>query len=483
MKIQRSAGAHRIANYLRNYDMDVEVIDFASHWSFEELKELVRTRYSSDIIFFGFSTFFNHWSPVLNQFTKWLKESYPATSTIIGGQNVLFTQASNIDYWIDSYGEIAMLYLVKQLTGSGEQINFETIDGKQVIKALHAYPAYNLDSYSIKYETRDFFESYEFATVELSRGCKFKCSFCSYPVLGLKDDVSRSAEDLQEELLYNYDNFGITRYNISDETINDRVEKIIKVADVVDQLPFTPWFNGFVRGDLLINQRPYWDHYAAMQLGGHYYGIETFNHKSGKAVRKGYDPHKMKAGLLDAKEYFASNTQYRGTISLISGLPGETVESFTSGIDWVIDNWADQAIAVYNLVIPNDSSKDTNLSLFSKDPSKFGFRTGKVIDIKNLQSKGSEMEWEHDTMDHITAKQLADNFNNNHFFKFKLSGWMMHYIANLLKSPDMDSIINYDFDREELAKGKGISGYGPIIASQALFVNNYINKKLNWKPI
>ena len=478
-RIQRSAGPHRIANYLRAHDMDVEVIDFASQLSLEKLQELVRSRYSNDIVFFGFSTFFNHWNHTLNQFTEWLKETYPSVATVIGGQNVLFTNASYIDYWIDSYGEIAMLQLVKQLCGSGDPVDYEIIEEKKVIKALHAYPAYNLDSYSIKYESRDFLEPYEFVTVELSRGCKFKCSFCSYPVLGLKEDVSRDANDLQEELLYNYDNFGITRYMISDETINDRVEKVIKVANVVDQLPFTPWFNGFVRADLLINHKPHWDHYTAMQLGGHYYGVETFNHKSGKVVRKGIDPGKMKSGLLEAREYFSSQLPYRGTISLIAGLPGETTETFLSGINWTLDNWTDQAISVYNLVLPNDTSKDTNLSEFSKNPGKFGFRTGNVIKIKNLQSKGSEMTWEHDTMNHITSKQLVEDFNKNHMKKFRPSGWLMFSITNLLKTTNMKDVIDF-FPYAGLYENS-FSDYGPFVRSQVDFVDNYINKKINWK--
>ena len=38
--IARSHGPHKIASFLREYGADVEVLDFAFAWTFEELKDL-----------------------------------------------------------------------------------------------------------------------------------------------------------------------------------------------------------------------------------------------------------------------------------------------------------------------------------------------------------------------------------------------------------------------------------------------------------
>ena len=43
---RRRAGGHRIANFLRSHDWDVEVIDFAAMFSIEELQELCRSTVS-----------------------------------------------------------------------------------------------------------------------------------------------------------------------------------------------------------------------------------------------------------------------------------------------------------------------------------------------------------------------------------------------------------------------------------------------------
>ena len=50
--IARSHGPHKIASFLREYGADVEVLDFAFAWTFEELKDLWKSRYHSKTLFF-----------------------------------------------------------------------------------------------------------------------------------------------------------------------------------------------------------------------------------------------------------------------------------------------------------------------------------------------------------------------------------------------------------------------------------------------
>ena len=42
---------------------------------------------------------------------------------------------------------------------------------------------------------------------------------------------------------------------------------------------------------------------------GHFYGIESFNHKSAKAIGKGMHPDKVKQGLIDVKNYFKEQSE------------------------------------------------------------------------------------------------------------------------------------------------------------------------------
>ena len=69
--------------------------------------------------------------------------------------------------------------------------------------------------------------------MEWSRGCIFKCAFCTYPILGVRDDHSRDENDLYEEMIENYERWGTKYYALADETVNDYHEKLERYAKVI----------------------------------------------------------------------------------------------------------------------------------------------------------------------------------------------------------------------------------------------------------
>lgn len=482
-RIERGNGAHRIATFLRSYDWDVEVIDFCSEWTQEELQELVKSRVGPNTKFFGFSSFISYWTSSANKFTAWLKKTYPGIATMIGGQGCLLTPAENIDYWIDSFGEYAVLELLKYITGNtiiDGRFQLEDSNGKKIIKALRDFPAWNMPSYRVNYQKRDFIESYEMLTIETSRGCRFKCDFCNFPILGVKDDVSRTANDFKEELLFNYNEYGVKNYTIADETFNDRREKIIKYAEAVNDLDFDPWFMAFMRGDLLVNQRDLWGDMLSLGLGGHFYGIETFNHNAGKIIGKGMQPDKLKQGLIDARNYFEPHNIYRGTISLICGLPKETPETFADGINWCKSNWKGQSVTSWYLEVPEYNSPMTNLSAFSKNLEKYGLRRRKMIKKSKkvsdhvlttyFPSLESMSIWEHDGMDQLQAIEILDNFYETVYPKY--------FITTGFSAPT--GLVQYQTnDIKEIIRLEKYNDKSPFINNH---VSEYKRKKLDWKP-
>jgi len=437
---ERSSGAHRIATYLRQHGMDVEVVDFAAHWDIEMLKEFTRKSVTSATLFFGFSVFFNHWNQTMTDFSSWLKAEYPRIKTVAGGQSILDSTLTNIDIWVDSYGETAMLSVARHLAGnSSDKLRFsiEHFGDKKVIKALESYPAYNLKDYANILEVRDFIEPWEWLTVEFSRGCKFSCAFCNFPVLGVKEDTSRSKESFEYEMKYNYDMFGVNRYYVADETFNDRVEKITKFANVVESLDFEPFFSGFIRADLL-SQPNMIQELARLNFGGQYYGIETFNQKSGAVIGKGLDPEKVKKLMLDTKNYFKShNKTYRGTISLIVGLPYDTEDHWNNNRDWLTKIWMSEAMTIFPLCV--GKSESTNQSKFSQNLKKYGLREMSLRTIqrteffKNSMQNKSEIMWEHDSMDIYQARKIAESMQISFAHVNPLDSWQLGWPEILLQ--------------------------------------------------
>jgi len=486
----RNSGGHRIATILRKNSWDIEVFDFAFHVELDILKEFVRQRYSSETRFFGFSTFFSQWSKDLTDFTAWLKKEYPNIPTILGGQDVGTTSAKNIDYWIDSFGEHAIVALLRNLCNfSSEPIKFDNrFTDKKIIKSVRDYPAYPLDSYAIEYEERDYIEKYEWLTVEFSRGCKFKCDFCNFPILGVKGDYTRTQQDFEEEIKRNYDKWGIQHYYIADETFNDRPEKIRKFADVVDsKIDFSPYFSGFMRGDLLISHPESWDDLKTLGVYGQYYGVETFNQAAGKNIGKGMHPDKLKEGLIKYKQ-FMNERPFRASLSFIVGLPKESVDSIEQTMSWLKKNWSDQAVSSYYLEMgfgeDNRLHEMTNVSSMRLNPEKYGISRMNKADFltKVLEKKakgnapGINIEdaflWKHNEMDIVDALEINDRFtkvvNNG-----RIDNWNLHYLT-FLEEKLIEQCNKFSITKQEMHDNTEFK------TKTERFVENYVNKKLGY---
>jgi len=419
---QRPGGAYRIASYLREHDWDVEVIEWATLWTLEELQELARSRITQHTVFFGFSTFFAFWSQPMEDYAAWVKKTFPHVKIIIGGQSKPRMESKAVDYYITGFGEKAALALLKSLTGNSEDGPPVTYDlkffgKKKVITANTYYPSFPMNKLMIKYEDRDFLWPDEWLTMEFARGCIFKCLYCNFPILGVKEDHTRTAEDFREQMMDAYDRFGITNYYVSDETFNDYTAKIVKFADAAETLPFKPFFSGFMRADLLVSRPQDLEHILRLGFLGQFYGIESMNWPSAKAIGKGMNPDKLLPGILDVRKYFKTHGDgiYRANMALMIGLPHETEDTLLKTKRWLIDNWQGETFEAWPLEIPLDYEQDV-LSSLSKDWKKWGYREtdlhlrnipaseGKYAEVKHGISN---LNWENDHMTYARAREIS----------------------------------------------------------------------------
>lgn len=493
---KRTAGGHRIASYLREHGWDIEVVDFVMGWSLEQLQELTRSRITSSTIFIGFGGTFPIWSDTIDAYFVWIRKNYPNIKIIAGGQ-VSNLYKITADWYIDGFGEKAMLEVLKHITGtSTEKLKFHLgINGKKIIKANLDYPSFPMKSLRIRYEDRDFLLANETLVVELGRGCVFNCSFCNFPILGVKEDHSRDAEDFYQELQENYDRFGITKYVIADETVNDYTEKLDKFLKAVKKLNFKPRLYGFARADLFVSRKQDWDIMIGMGFTGHHYGIESTNPKSLKVIGKGMDPDKLLTGLLDARSYFKKYGDYRGQISLIAGLPYETRDSLARTLAWCRENWKTENTMLFPLYIPKNDGGDTTSKL-TTDWKKYGYRETStdlypeiISAYKNMPTQygtgaalisHTGLSWENDHWNVKDVVEIVWNYYHNNFAAN--NGPVLWHVGDLelgLEKPagffnnkTLSEISLDDSSNEALFK---------LMICTNRFVKEYIKKKLSWR--
>jgi radical SAM superfamily enzyme YgiQ (UPF0313 family) len=504
---KRTAGGHRIATYLRERDWDIEVLDFVMGWSLDQLQEFTNSRVSDKTVFIGFGGTFPIWSETIDQFFTWFRSTYPNVKIIAGGQ-VSNLYKITADWYVDGFGERAMEALLKHITGSSnEKLKYQLgVNGRKVVKGNQDYPSYPMKSLKIKYQDRDFILANETLVTELGRGCIFNCSFCNFPILGVKEDHSRDAEDLYEELQDTYDRYGVTKYVIADETVNDYTEKLEKFANVIKKLSFRPRLYGFARADLFVSRKQDWDIMLSMGFTGHHYGIESTNPKTLKVIGKGMDPDKLLSGLLDARSYFKKHGSYKGQISLIAGLPYETRDSLEKTIKWTVENWRTENVMLFPLYIPKNDGGDTSSKL-TDDWSKYNYRETKVDLYPTIKEKFGNIPTQYGTgnalVAHTGLSWENDHWNVQDAMEIVLGYYMNNYkevngpviwsvgdlelafdkppeffqdktYTELLGDNNIKNILNSHNDDDMVAFFKM-----NIVTDR--FVREYIDKKINWR--
>jgi radical SAM superfamily enzyme YgiQ (UPF0313 family) len=369
-KNSKTVGAHRIATWLRRKDWEIDVLDHFLFMSKDSLKEYLGKAIKDTTKWIGISYTWIHGDAEAHSLIKELKAIYPDLLFIIGGQ---FPYNVNLDaeWYILGYGELAIDAILEYEFGKGDLPVSEELFTGRYIDAYHNYPATPLSTYAIEYQEDDFLNSKTHLTVEMSRGCKFACKFCSFPFIGMKESTTVQEEDLYRQLNENYQKWGVTCYSIADDTLNDRTEKLITLRNVVNKLDFDPNFSCYVRIDLTKAHPEQVELLAESRAWMHYYGVETLNRQSGQSIGKGMNPETVKELLINMKTYMNKHLGfYRGTAGLIAGLPYETMDSLKETKKWFRENWSDQSY--FFLLLQIVKHKDI-LSAFGTDLAKFGY--------------------------------------------------------------------------------------------------------------
>ena len=418
----RGIGPHLIANRSREMGLSALVIDFIESWNKQDFIKAINKFIGPNTKLFGFSMTWAKHPHKTNVYPDDLIGDYltnnnfeymidevkkinPQIKIVCGGKKTLefyYKLKHNVDYFFDGYSECQFMDFLENKKIFDKVINYDTeSNSRSDYDFKHAKNLLPKETFLTPRETLG---------IELSRGCRFNCKFCSFPLIGRKDASSylKDSDVLRQELIYNYETFGIQKYSIQDDTFNDSIEKVKYFYDVVKSLPFKIYFWCYLRAEVIVKHPEMIDMLLEMGLTETWFGIETFCHKAGKNIGKGMDPDLIKNMLYNCKKSWRDQVTIQ--MGYIVGLPDEIQEELYKHSEWFMQPNCPVDRAVYSplYIRPKvliDFFQSKEISEFDRNYEKYGFYfpeeanfTGSEDDFANLNRF---YNWQRDTNDDI----------------------------------------------------------------------------------
>ncbi len=370
----RSAGCYELATILRKEGYETLVVNYSFAITFEKFKKIIDLTVDSDTVVVGFSAnWFDSQTDVFQNKPNWedkslsvnfknkhiqpyieyIKLKNPNIKTILGGFTAhKYINQSEIDNIFIGYSERQIIDYMNALKNGYPKI-------PRIIDHDTKGLKYDIKSCDIQYNEYDLLHAEELLSIEVARGCIFKCSFCSFPLIGSKTvDYLKHKDVVYNELLTNYQKWGIKRYFIIDDTFNDSVEKLKSFCEIVESLPFKIEFVAYIRIDLFAAHPEMADLLKRMGLKFALFGLETWNPDTSRIVKKGGSRERKIEAIKIAKESWGDEVTI--VTNLIVGLPNDTRESFDNFIEWYEKEGIDYIgfVVTNPLMLSPDDEKD-----------------------------------------------------------------------------------------------------------------------------
>lgn len=476
------AGTYRVATEVRDAGYSCQVIDNYTWMGKDKIKTLLDKFVTADTMLIGVSTTLSHKYSVkdgvertgeywffgipledMEELVAYSKTLNPKIKWVMGGPQInLFSESSFIDYGMMNKADVAIIKLIEHVsTGApikfADQFNQNThlklIDGN-----YYEFTQEQFKNSKIIYEDNDVIFKGEALPIECARGCIFKCSFCTFDMIGKKiGDWTKSEETLYSEMMRNYEMYGTTSYSFSDELINESLAKVEAICRVQQRLPFQMEYLSYARSDLITRYPEMRELLLESGAIGIMFGIETFDKKAGTAVGKGMDPMKKKETVERCHELWKDKILITGTF--IVGLPGESEESIWNTVDYLLaDTSPFDVVGFSSLFISDKQNSGINKSEISLNPEKFGY------DVTHMPGDpadniGYQFRWQHKNMTVERSREIIDEIYEKYplMAAHKLNdytGWLTRYKLLGYSTQDFIRMVRSTDDYRDEINGK-----------------------------
>lgn len=213
-----------------------------------------------------------------------------------------------------------------------------------------AYHLFKMKHYTNLQPATDAIDGARSFSIMTSRGCPYRCTFCSQSIMPIKWR-SRSPENVLAEWRHLVEDFGAQEIGILDDSANIRVKRLEELAQMLieNNLNHVPWiFVNGIRANLASKELLSLLKQAGLKRTA--FGVETGDLEIMKSIDKKIDMETIRQAFKNAKEIDLETIGF-----FIIGLPGDTRETMQRTIDFAIE--LDPVIANFSMMTPYPGTK------------------------------------------------------------------------------------------------------------------------------
>lgn len=276
----------------------------------------------------------------------------PRVQLVYGGSTLFFSEHYHVDWLIKGEGEGALVALANHLS-TGKELEFEMKGDLKVIRGDN-HPFDRFHTSFLNFEHTDFINIGEYLPLELARGCIFHCSYCTYTGARNRENRFKDPGMLREWLTENQNRYETGGYMITDEILNESVEKLKLFEPAFRSLKTKAELVAYGRLDQISRNPEMAEMMLEMGTRNIMFGIETLHDGAGRRIGKGLGKEKILKTLRHLRNVWGD--QISIAVFMIAGLPKEPPEHFEESIlmlfeSGLVDNIN---IAVLDIFRPNE---------------------------------------------------------------------------------------------------------------------------------
>ena len=213
-----------------------------------------------------------------------------------------------------------------------------------------AYHLFKMDRYTNLQPATDHVDGARSFSILTSRGCPYRCTFCSQSIMPIKWR-SRSPESVLAEWKHLVEDMGAQEIGVLDDSANIRVKRLEELASslIEQKLNHVPWiFVNGIRANLASKELLSLLKHAGLKRTA--FGVESGDPEILRSIDKKVDHDTIRQAFKNAKEIGLETIAF-----MIIGLPGETRETMQRTIDFAIE--LDPVIANFSMMTPYPGTK------------------------------------------------------------------------------------------------------------------------------